>query len=114
MEMRRTAQTELISEQEWIDLCRSLHLSERQAQIARGVVRGKGDKQIAYELGVSMSTVRTYMGRLFRKFDLHDRVALIVHMFQYVREQSIEGHNVPGNTGPEDEIASSVGREVDA
>lgn len=104
--MRPPTHTELISQQEWTDLQRCLHLSERQAQIARLLVQGKADKQIAYELGVSISTVRTYMDRLFRRLDLHDRVELIVHMFRCVREQSTESQRVSGSADREDEVAS--------
>lgn len=97
--MALTAYTELISQQEWIDLQRGLRLSDRQAQIARLLVQGKADKQIAYELGISVSTVRTYMDRLFHRFDLNDRVGLIVHMFRCVREQSADGHQSTGSAG---------------
>jgi DNA-binding NarL/FixJ family response regulator len=90
---------ELISEREWVNLRDRLHLSERQVQIARLLVQGKADKQIACELGVSMGTVRTYMDRLFRKFDLHDRVELIVHVFRCVREQSADAVQASARTG---------------
>jgi DNA-binding NarL/FixJ family response regulator len=89
--MEPTTCAELISPEEWTNVRHRLRLSERQAQIVRLLVQGKADKQIAYELGVSTSTIRTYMDRLFRRFNLHDRVELIVHVFRCVREQSADG-----------------------
>lgn len=76
---------ELISEQEWVQLKEYLGLSPRQARIVRSLMDGKADKQIAYELDIALSTVRTHMGRLFRRFDLNDRVKLILHVFACLR-----------------------------
>jgi len=78
--------TELISEQEWTQLQHHLGLSPRQAQIVREILHAKSDKQIARELDIALPTVRTHMGRLFRKFDLNDRTELVVHVFMSLRE----------------------------
>ena len=80
--------TELFSEQEWIQLKEDLGLAPRQAEIAKHIMHGKSDKQIAHELGISLPTVRTHMTRLFRKLDLNDRVELILHVFTCMRQHS--------------------------
>ena len=80
-----TTYTELFSEQEWTLLTEDLNLSPRQAEIVNCVFRAKSDKQIARELDISVATVRTHMGRLFEKFDLNDRVELLVHVFMSLR-----------------------------
>ena len=77
--------TELFSEQEWMLLAQELDLSPRQAEIVNNIMRAKSDKQIAQALGISQSTVRTHMTRLFEKFGLNDRVELLVHVFRSLR-----------------------------
>ena len=84
--MAESIEGELVSEEEWINLRHHLDLSPRQAQIVREILHAKSDKQIARELHIALPTVRTHMGRLFRKFDLNDRTELLLHVFMYLRE----------------------------
>jgi len=51
-------------------------LSPREREVARAVLRGLTDKQIAGELGLSVSSVRTYLGRLFEKTGATRRAGL--------------------------------------
>lgn len=76
----------LLSDEEWTRLVRDLALSPRQAEIVEHLLRGESDKQIARSLGISVPTVRTHMGRLFQKFDLNDRVELVLYIFACLRE----------------------------
>ncbi len=50
--------------------------SAREAQVARCVARGLTDKQIARELSISLSSVRTYLRRLCEKLGVSRRAAL--------------------------------------
>lgn len=84
--MAVTTQKSFLSDQEWTQVRQSLGLSPRQAEIVRHLLLGESDKQIAKELSISIPTVRTHLGRLFQKFDLNDRVELILHIFNRVRE----------------------------
>lgn len=84
--MAVTTQTELVSEQEWSLLKEDLGLSSRQAEIVYGILHAKSDKQIASELDISLPTVRTHMARLFQRFDLNDRVELLLHVLVALRE----------------------------
>ena len=93
--MAGIVQTELISEQEWDQLQQYLDLSPRQAEIVREILHGKSDKQIARELDIALPTVRTHLGRLFQKFDLNDRVELILHVFASLRSHFEEWSPVP-------------------
>jgi DNA-binding NarL/FixJ family response regulator len=55
---------------------------------------GRSDKQIAREMGISISTVRTHVSRLFRKFDLSDRMELMLHVFACLRQcDMVHGHD---------------------
>ncbi len=51
-------------------------LSTRERQVAQAVLRGLTDKQIARELGISTSSVRTYLNRLFDKTGATRRAGL--------------------------------------
>jgi len=84
--MAVTTQKSFLSDREWVQVRQALGLSPRQAEIVRHLLLGESDKQIAKELQISIPTVRTHLGRLFQKFDLSDRVELILHIFNRVRE----------------------------
>jgi len=51
-------------------------ISPREREVALAVLRGLTDKQIARELGLSVSSVRTYLGRLFEKTGASRRAGL--------------------------------------
>ncbi|HEX5803274.1 MAG TPA: EAL domain-containing protein [Azospira sp.] len=51
-------------------------LTEREQLICALAVAGHRDKRIAQELGISYWTVRTHLARIFRKFDVSNRVEL--------------------------------------
>ena len=53
------------------------HLPPRLAKIARLVVSGCTDKQIAGQTGLSFSTVRTYVRQIYRRLGVHTRVELV-------------------------------------
>lgn len=55
----------------WVDT-----LSPREREVAELVARGLTDKGIARELGVSVSSVRTYLRRLAEKTGVHRRAAV--------------------------------------
>ena len=50
-------------------------LSEREREIMLWVTRGKSNSVISTILGISSSTVDTYMRRIFRKLDVADRTS---------------------------------------
>jgi len=74
------------SEAEWARLKEHLGLPPRQAEIARHILCGKSDKQIAHAMGISVATVRTHLGRLLGKFGLGDRVGLLLYLLARLRE----------------------------
>ncbi len=65
----------------WRSIGRVLGLCPREFQIVRGVFDGKGDARMARELGISRSTVRTYVTRLHQKLGVHDRHELLLCVF---------------------------------
>lgn len=54
------------------------NLSEREGEILEYLVRGRSAKSISAELFISYNTVKTYMGRIYKKLDVHSREELII------------------------------------
>lgn len=51
-------------------------LSPRERSVASLVVKGRGNKQIAYELGISSYTVKAHLVRIMRTLGVHSRLEL--------------------------------------
>jgi DNA-binding CsgD family transcriptional regulator len=73
--------------EEWSALADATDMSPRQREIARCILSGMGDKQIAEKIGIKVPTVRTHMGRLFDKLSVGDRVELVLHFVHRFRDQ---------------------------
>ena len=82
---------QLYTGREWAELTGRLGMSARQGQIARHVLEGLQDKQIALQLGISVHTVRTYLDRMFAKLSVQNRNELIMSMFRQFRAGCREG-----------------------
>jgi len=89
--MRVNANGGPVSAQDMAELKERLGLAPRQAEIVNHILRGKADKQIARELGISVPTVRTHLGRLFRKVGVNGRVEPTLHLATALRNQD-SGH----------------------
>jgi DNA-binding CsgD family transcriptional regulator len=57
-------------------------LSPREQQIARMVAKGYPNKTIAAKLGISSWTVSTHLRRMFAKFDVRSRAALVARLLE--------------------------------
>ena len=54
-------------------------ISEREAEVMRLVARGQANKQIARELGIAQSTVKSHIGSLLSKLGLLSRTQLALY-----------------------------------
>ena len=52
-------------------------LSERESEVLRALVAGKGYKEIAYDLHISIDTVRTHIRRIYRKLRVQSAPAAV-------------------------------------
>lgn len=59
-------------------------LSNRERDVLALVVQGLTNRQIASELGVGQSTAKTYVARLFDKFNVNSRSALVARVLRGV------------------------------
>ena len=57
-------------------------LTGRERDVLLGIARGLSNTEIATELFLSESTVKTYVGRVLAKLDVRDRVHAVIHAYQ--------------------------------
>jgi len=65
---------------DWLVLGNTLGLSPRELQIVQSVFEDEKQEAIAWRLGISPSTVNTYMQRLYAKLEVRSRPQLIVRV----------------------------------
>lgn len=71
-------------------------LTRRQDEVLRLMVRGLSNKEIAHELTVSETTVKSHVTGILRKLGVSDRTQAVV---KAIREQLIPGKDMGGQTG---------------
>jgi DNA-binding NarL/FixJ family response regulator len=57
-------------------------LTEREVEVLRTIARGASNADIARELWISETTVKTHITRIFRKLDLRDRAQAVVLAYE--------------------------------
>jgi len=70
-----------LSELNWQAISTQLRLSCREAQIAFLLLQNRSENDVATELGISVHTVHSHLGRLYRKLAIKCRLELIVRVF---------------------------------
>jgi DNA-binding CsgD family transcriptional regulator len=63
---------------------RGLNLTPQQAKIAELVVLGKMDKEIATSLGLTRSTIRTHLQRIFTLLQVGNRMELALRVLAVI------------------------------
>jgi DNA-binding CsgD family transcriptional regulator len=76
---------ELFTARELASIMAVLELSAQQGEMVRLLMEGASDKQIARRMDIGLPTVRTYMGRVFRKIGVRDRHEVVVRVFREFR-----------------------------
>jgi DNA-binding NarL/FixJ family response regulator len=57
-------------------------LTNREVEILRLMARGLSNAQIAKELIIGEATVKTHVGKVLAKLDVHDRVQAVVIAYE--------------------------------
>lgn len=70
----------------WQSIADELALAPQQIRIVELILRGRQDKEIAADLGLSFPTVRTYLGRIFERTGSPDRMGLVLRIFARAQE----------------------------
>ena len=55
-------------------------LTARELEVLQGLSRGHPYKQIASDLGISLSTVRTYIQRIYEKLHVHSQTEAVMKL----------------------------------
>nr|WP_249157088.1 response regulator transcription factor [Bradyrhizobium diazoefficiens] len=66
-------------------------LTDREAKVLECLCRGKPNKLIAHELGLSESTVKMYLGRLMRKVKTTNRTELALFGERLLKDRGLSG-----------------------
>ena len=53
------------------------HLAPREREVLQHIAQGLSYQEVAEEMGVSLSTVQTYVRGLYRKLEVHNRLAAV-------------------------------------
>ncbi len=86
-----TRGSSIFSSNEWNELGCDLKLSPRALQLVRGIFDDNTEEGIAYDLGISVHTVHSYLIRVYQRFRLCSREQLLVYIFGRYLEQ----HRLP-------------------
>jgi DNA-binding CsgD family transcriptional regulator len=87
---------QVLSEQAWHEISRSLKLSGREQQILRGVLDDDTERAIALNLSISPRTVHAHMERLHRKLGVRTRGHMIQRvMWEFVALSGSKNNVLP-------------------
>jgi len=67
-----------LSPEDWSYLHRKYHLSPRELQCAICICSGCNNRQLAKNLGVTLNTGKVYVGGLYRRTGVNNKVALLL------------------------------------
>lgn len=68
-------------------------LSSRELDVLKAIARGRGNKQMARDLGISEKTVRNHVSSIYKKLHIYDRTQAVLYA---IREGLIEDESIGG------------------
>lgn len=72
----------IIPPEEWARIAEELELAPRELEVVQLLFDGKIESQIAWELDIAISTVHTYIKRMYAKADATNHCELLVCIFK--------------------------------
>ena len=61
---------------------KSVELSDRELEVLQALTQGLTNHQIAYQLNISVHTIRNYVRRIYGKLHIYSRTAAVVRFFK--------------------------------
>lgn len=66
----------------WQFVMQRFALPPRHVELVALLVQGKQDKEVADAMGLSLPTVRTYLDRIRKSVKAHDRLTIVIRIFE--------------------------------
>ena len=76
-----------------------VRLTAREQQVLRSVFEGRSNKEIAYQIGVSLSSIKGTLQQLFDKMGARTRAQLVRMAIEHSLDAPLAGSNNSGNQG---------------
>ena len=65
-----------------MNMIKRKYLTKREKEIVMLILSGKNKRNIAVMLSLSLSTIKKNVENIYRKFDVHNKVELIVYVIK--------------------------------
>jgi DNA-binding CsgD family transcriptional regulator len=79
---RRSSATHCgLDDADWHELNAALRLTNRELEVIKSVFHAQTEAGIAVELGISINTVHTHLGRVYKKLGVQSAAGLILRVF---------------------------------
>lgn len=73
----------------WTEVAKQLSLSSQQLRIVELILHDCQDKQIAEELNIAVSTLRSHLERIHHRLGSSGRTGLILHVFKMAQDLKV-------------------------
>jgi DNA-binding NarL/FixJ family response regulator len=71
-------------------------MTERENQVLQLILKGKTNKEICFDLGISAGTVKTHLRSLFKEFDAESRLELALKAIEKGRQPMVTRRVIMG------------------
>lgn len=75
-----------LEQQIWEQVAKKLDLPPQQIRLVQLILMRFQDSEIAAEMDIAISTVRTYLNRIFQRTETKDRIDLVITVFMTALE----------------------------
>jgi DNA-binding NarL/FixJ family response regulator len=90
-DVRQVAASLPLDHATWRAVVHELKLCRQQSRIVELILRGMKDKEIAEAMDLGLPTIRTYLGRIFNRVGVRDRMELVLRVFAVAQTITTHG-----------------------